>query len=218
MKEKNWKRELKEDLTEWKILLKDDLTKEEKETPDQLLKKKIAFGELRSYLNLYEEIFTNNKYYYDIKKELKNTKFYDLVFSIILKNILENNIVRFYQGKISEVAETLEKDKLNVLHNKSFFEFDKKGIANIDFSIAETDNLKNLKNEVNAISIIKVLQLTDKWFNIPAKYNEDSLRRYFNIFDLILLDIDTIDKNLLDINLLDLELKTTCNLIITKER
>lgn len=217
-KEKDWKSELKEEVTDWKTLLRDDLNKEEKETPDQLLKKKIAFGDLRNYLNLYKEIFNNNLYESDIKNNLKQYKFYDLVFSIILREVLKDNIVRFYHGKFNDVKDMLESDKKENLRKKDFFVFDKRGIANIDFNVTDTDSLKILRNEISAISIMKVLQLTDKWFNCPAKWNEDSLRRYFNIFDLILLDLDTIDKTLLDINLLDLKIKNTCNLIITQER
>lgn len=217
-KEKDWKSELKEEVTDWKTLLKDDLTKEEKETPDQLLKKKIAFGDLRTYLNLYKEIFQSNLYEDDKKENLKQYKFYDLVFSIILREVLNGNVVRFYLGKFNYLKDMLESDKKTTLRQKDFFVFDKKGIANIDLNINDTDTLRLLRSEISAISIMKVLQLTDKWFNIPAKWNEDSLRRYFNIFDLILLDLDTIDKTLLDINLLDLKIKNTCNLIITQER
>lgn len=215
-KEKDWKTELKEEVTDWKTLLKEDLDKEE--TPDQLLKKKIAFGDLRNYLNLYDELFKNNLYEEEIKSNLKQYKFYDIVFSIILREILKDSKVRFLHGKVSDVRDIIESDKKEILRNKNLFIFEKKGIANIDYDIKETDGLKVLKNELSAISVMKVLLLTDKFLNIPAKWNDDSLRRFFNIFDLILLDMDTIDKTLLDFKLLDYKINTTCNLIITQER
>lgn len=170
---------------------------EEDIKPEVLINKRVNFGMLDSYINLY-----NN---YLIKGLVKHPDNYDLVFSIILSHLLSKSqplIVKHSKEILSDLKEQFNRLKAV----KDLYIFDNVGISNADYFIQNTSQEQEYRRNIPILTIIKILKITDDFFKIEPRYNEDSLRRFINIYDLISLNHKSINRDLLIYEDLNLEL------------
>lgn len=162
---------------------------EEDIKPEVLINKRVNFGMLDSYLNLYNNYLKNGF--------IKHPDNYDLVFSIILSHFLKQSqplIIKHSNNILSDLKQQI--NRLKAINDLYIFE--NIGISNADYFIQNTSEEQEYRRNIPLITIIKILKITDKFFKIEPRYNEDSLRRFINIYDLISLNHKSINRDFLN--------------------
>lgn len=162
-----------------------------------LINKRVNFGLLDSYINLYKNMLKNG-----FKKDTDN---YDLVFSIVLNHFLKQSkplIIKHSNNLLNDLKTQFNR----LVADPDLFIFENIGISNADYFIQNTSEEKEHRTNIPIVSIIKILNIVDNYFKIKPRYNEDSLRRFINIYDLISLNHIAIDRDKLDFKYLELEI------------
>lgn len=190
--------------------------------------KKINYGFLNKDIEYCRDIMLNrriNEGAYTLIKENYNTFIkldkddknifindlnnYDFVFCLYTSSLLKKPIQREISGKLEDKLLILAYDYSDLVFPERFI-FTKEGFTNLDFLSDEDfyDRLKEYKFKVNIKSLNKIINLTNNHFSITKIINEDSIQRYCNLFDLLLINNTYINrKDLEDFINLDFKVK-----------